>query len=237
MSAQAAVVLGWSAVIAAATVAGAWLARRHPRQRETWSGAAAGALLVIAGYHLLPDAWRAARAAGMWPGTAAIAAAASFVLAGAASRLGCACQEPRRHLSGAGATAALAAHRFLEGSALALAASVTVAAALAVHSLGEGLAVGVLMAGRPGRQLTAWLAVMCLGPLAGAAITAAWHIPAAAGPVLLGIAAGILAQAAQVSVQSAFSPQPRPAALLGSAPAAALSMAAAVTAVAVHFAG
>lgn len=43
MSAQAAVVLGGTAVMAAATVAGAWLARRHSRQRETWSGAAAGA--------------------------------------------------------------------------------------------------------------------------------------------------------------------------------------------------
>jgi hypothetical protein len=223
--------------MAAATVAGAWLAQRYPRQRATWSGAAAGALLIIAGYHLLPDAWAAARAAGMWPGTAVIAAAASFALAWSASRLGCTCQERRGHLSGTGAAAALAAHRSLEGSALALTASVTVAAALAAHSLGEGLAVGALMAGRQARQVTAWLAVMCLGPLAGAVITAAWHLPAAAGPVLLGIAAGILAQAALVSMQSAFSHPKRPAALLGAAPAAALSMTAAITAVAVHFAG
>jgi hypothetical protein len=48
-------------LIGAAAVAGAWLARRHAARRELCSGAAAGALLVIAGLHLLPDAWSAAR--------------------------------------------------------------------------------------------------------------------------------------------------------------------------------
>src|SRR5690242_2230010 len=48
-------------LIGGATVAGAWLARRHAARRELCFGAAAGALLVIAGLHLLPDAWSAAR--------------------------------------------------------------------------------------------------------------------------------------------------------------------------------
>ena len=48
-------------LIGAATVSGAWLARRHAARRELCFGAAAGALLVIAGLHLLPDAWSAAR--------------------------------------------------------------------------------------------------------------------------------------------------------------------------------
>src|SRR6266487_4099532 len=56
-------------VVAVATVAGAGLARWRPGQPELWFGAAAGALLVIAGLHLLPDAWSAARAARLWPCT------------------------------------------------------------------------------------------------------------------------------------------------------------------------
>jgi hypothetical protein len=47
-------------LIGIATVAGAWLARQHAARRELCFGAAAGALLVIAGLHLLPDAWSAA---------------------------------------------------------------------------------------------------------------------------------------------------------------------------------
>src|SRR5260221_14762571 len=50
-------------LIVAATVLGAWLARRGPGRHEAWLGAAGGALLGIAGLHLLPDAWSAARAA------------------------------------------------------------------------------------------------------------------------------------------------------------------------------
>jgi zinc transporter ZupT len=226
-----------TAAIAAATVAGAWLAGHNPRHREIWAGAAAGALLVIAGYHLLPDAWAAALRAKMWPGTVFIAATASFALAWAAGRLGCACQEGRRHFDGAGAAAALAVHRSLEGSALALTASVTVAAALAVHSMGEGLAVGSLTRGRPFRQLATWLTVMCLAPLCGALITAAWHVPVAAGPVLRGITAGIVAQAAWSSLRSAFNHVPRSTALLNTAPVAAFSITAVITAVAVHAVG
>jgi hypothetical protein len=43
-------------VVAVATVAGAGLARWRPGRQEVWFGAAAGALLVIAGLHLFPDA-------------------------------------------------------------------------------------------------------------------------------------------------------------------------------------
>ena len=61
------VVLAGAGLLAAATVAGGWLARRRPGQQQIWFGAAAGALLVIAGMHVLPDAWSAARAVGIWP--------------------------------------------------------------------------------------------------------------------------------------------------------------------------
>jgi hypothetical protein len=51
-------------LVGAATMAGAGLARRHAARRELCFGAAAGALLVIAGAHLLPDAWSAALRSG-----------------------------------------------------------------------------------------------------------------------------------------------------------------------------
>src|SRR5258706_2865696 len=65
-------------LIAAATVLGAWLARRGPGRHEAWLGAAGGALLVIAGLHLLPDAWSPAPAARAQPPARAPPRAACF---------------------------------------------------------------------------------------------------------------------------------------------------------------
>ena len=87
-------VLAGTGLVAAATVAGAWLARRRPGQRQIWFAAAAGALLIIAGLHLLPDAWAGARAAGIWPGLVPLAAVAAFAAAGLAARAGCGCCSP-----------------------------------------------------------------------------------------------------------------------------------------------
>jgi len=225
------VLLG-AVMVAAATLAGAWLARRGPGAQAVWFGAAAGALLVIAGLHLLPDAWSEAAEAGLWPWLTLLVAAAAFVLAAAVSRYGCTCAADEEHASGAGTAAALAGHRFLEGAALAV-GSVTVAVALAVHALGEGLAVGALLRGR---RLAAWLAVMCLGPLAGALVTSAIPLPEAVGPLLYAFAAGILAQAARISLRSAFH-NARGVRALASGPAAAVLVAAGLTTIAVHLAG
>src|SRR5712692_10365196 len=180
--------LAGAGLVAAATVAGAWLARRRPGHREIWFGASAGALLIIAGLHLLPDAWSGARTARIWPGLVPVAAVAAFTAASLAARVGCGCRDHKEHASGAGTAAALAIHRFLEGSAIALAGSAAVAVA------------------------------------------------AAAGPVLLALAAGVLAQAARVSLHAAFHGL-RPTRLLFSHPAAAATMAAILTALAVHVAG
>jgi zinc transporter ZupT len=169
-----------------------------------WLGAAAGALLVIALVHLLPDAWAAARAARLWPLAVPLAALGSFAVAGLAARRGCWCGASRQHSAGVGAAAALAVHRFLEGSALALAASVTVTAALTVHALAEGLAAGTLLGSHPRRRTITWLAAMCLSPVAGAVVTSARPLPATAGPVLLAVAAGVLAQAARISLDAAW---------------------------------
>ncbi len=76
--------LAGAGLVAAATVAGAWLACRRPGHREIWFAAAAGALLIIAGVHLLPDAWSSARTARMWPGLVPMASIGAFPATAAA---------------------------------------------------------------------------------------------------------------------------------------------------------
>ncbi len=228
-------VVAGAGLVAGATVTGAWLARRRPGQQQVWLGAAAGALLVIAGMHILPDAWSEARAAGLWPWVVPAAAVAAFLLAGLAARAGCACQRDTQHV-GAGTAAALAAHRFLEGSAMALLGSGVVVAALTVHALGEGLAVGALLRSQPRRRTATWLAAMCASPVIGMVVTSAHPMPAAARPVLLALAGGLLAQAARVSLRAARHDL-APARFLFSGPAAATTVAAAIAMLAVHAAG
>jgi zinc transporter ZupT len=229
-------VLAGAGLVASATVAGAWLARRRPGQRQIWFAAAAGALLAIAGMHLLPDAWRGARDAGMWPGLVPTTAIAAFAAAGLAARAGCGCQEHKEQANGAGTAAALTVHRFLEGAAIALASSVVVTLALTAHALGEGLATGALLGEQPRRRVAGWLALMCLSPVVGAAAADAFPVPMPAEPVLLAVAAGVLVQAARVSLRAAFRGL-RPARFLLSGPATASTMAAIVTVLAVNGVG
>jgi zinc transporter ZupT len=172
--------------------------------------------------------------------------AAAIVAFGAAAlattRAGCGCQGHQEHqehkerASGAGTAAALTVHRFLEGAAIALAGSAVVALALTAHAFGEGLATGALLGGQPRRRVTGWLALMCLGPVAGAAAADAFPVPAAAEPLLIAAAAGVLAQAARVSLRGAFRGL-RPTRLLLSGPAAASATAAIATVLAVYGAG
>jgi ZIP family zinc transporter len=231
-----AIVLAGALMIAVATIAGAWLARRHAARRELCFGAAAGALLVIAGMHLLPDAWSAAARAGVSVWIVPVLAIVSFALAGVAVRKGCSCEADREAAAGGGTAGALAAHRWLEGAALALAGSVAVAVALVVHALAEGLAAGTLLGSVPRRKAAIWLTAMCASPVAGAVMAAAWSFPARLEPAALAIAAGVLAQAARISLAAAFR-NVRPATIAISAPAVSTVMAAVVTAAAVHGAG
>src|SRR5215470_2162759 len=124
MTALSGAVLGGAGLVAAATVAGAWLVRRRPGQQQTWFAAAAGLLLIIAGLHLLPDAWADAHEAGIWLPLVPMAAGTAFAAAGLAARFGCGCGEHRERVAGTGMTVALAIHRFLEGAAIALTGSV-----------------------------------------------------------------------------------------------------------------
>jgi len=218
--------------IGLATLAGAWLARRSAARRELAFGAAAGALLVIAGVHLLPDAWSGAGQAGVPAWAVPAAAAGSFALAGLAARAGCTCQAEREAAGGAGTAGALAAHRLLEGAALALASSLTVAVALIGHALAEGLAAGTLLR----RRAAWWLAAMCASPIVGVAVVEIRPVPPGAEPLLLAVAAGVLGQAARVSLAAAFR-HVRLARITAWTPAAAALIAAAVTALAVRGAG
>jgi hypothetical protein len=110
-----------------------------------------------------------------------------------------------------------------------------VAVALAVHAFGEGLATGTLLGGQP-RRVAPWLAAMCVSPLVGAAAAGALPLPAAAEPVLLALAAGVIAQAARVSLRAAFHGI-RSSPLLLAHTAAVIATAAVVTALAAHAVG
>jgi hypothetical protein len=221
-------------LVGVATVAGAGLARRHAARRELCFGAAAGGLLVIAGVHLLPDAWSAARQAGSAPAWVPVIAVATYALAGLAVRYGCACRADCEAAGGAWAAAALTAHRMLEGAVLAIAGSVTITAALTVHALAEGLAAGTLLTASARR--VGWLLALCVSPMAGAALAGVWRYPAAAQPVLLAVMAGVLGRAAWVSLAAAFR-SATPVRLAAASPAAAALVSAAITVVAVHAAG
>jgi ZIP family zinc transporter len=161
-----------------------------------------------------------------------IAAAGGFAAAGLAARIGCGCREHTEQASGAGTAAALAVHRFLEGSAIALVDSAAVA--LAVHAFGEGLATAALLGAQP-RRVVGWMTVMSVSTLVGAAVAGAFPIPAAAEPMLLALAAGVITQAVWVSLRAAFHGLRTSRLLLS--PTAAATMAAIITALAVRTAG
>jgi zinc transporter ZupT len=220
-------------LVAVATVLGALLAHRRGGPREVWFGVAAGALLVIALAHLLPDAWSAANDARLPWWLVPQVAVASFAISTAVGRAGCACPADEEHAGGTASAAALAAHRFLEGAALALAGVIT-AVALAVHALAEGLAVGTLLRTRP-RRMLGWLAVMCIGPVSGAVAADAIPPLDIATPLLYAVAAGVLAHAARISFRAAF--PHRTGRWLLTAPTLAACVSTAVTAVAVYAVG
>ncbi|HKD87815.1 MAG TPA: hypothetical protein VKB62_04735 [Streptosporangiaceae bacterium] len=223
-----------ASLVAVATVTGTWLARRRPGQRQIWFAAAAGALLIIAGLHLLPDAWAGARTASVWPPLVPMVAFVAFAAAGLAARVGCRCRAHKEQAIGSVAAVALAAHRFLEGAAISLSGSATVAIALAAHAFGEGLATGALLSAQPRRRVVAWLTLMCVSPVIGAGTADALAIPDAAEPIVLAVAAGILVQAAWMSLRTAFGGLRRHSWLLLARPTATTAVAAMITVLAVR---
>lgn len=215
-------------LVAVATVAGAWLARRSSDQSTLPLAAASGILLIIAVLDLLPDAWDEAQAAAGVPLWAVpVTAIASFGVMGGVVRVGCPC-EPGRG-GGIGAACGLALHRFLEGATLALTGSVAVVAALLVHAASEGLALGALLGAPPRRRAAPWIAVACLSPVAGAFVASALPIPDGLMPLLLAFVAGVLAQGAWVALKLAHQQRPADRRFLGVPAAAAMTLAAVLT--------
>ncbi|MGW5147842.1 hypothetical protein [Rhodococcus koreensis] len=218
-------------LVAAATVAGAWLARRGSERSALLLASASGILLIIAVLDLLPDAWGEAQEAGIPVWAVPVTALVSFGVTGVVVRVGCPC-EPGRG-GGIGAACGLAVHRFLEGATLALTGSVFVVVALLVHAAGEGVALGTLLGAPPRRRAAPWIALACLSPIAGAFVASAVPIPDGLMPVLLAFVAGILAQGAWVALRLAHQQRPSGQRFLGVPATAAMTLAAALTAVVV----
>jgi ZIP family zinc transporter len=199
------------ALIAIATLAGAWLARRASRppepalRRPAWPGlalaGAAAMLMAVVLADLVPDIWRDLPASGLPWWAAAAALTAAFAAADALARRGCACRAvpgSGRAAAGSGraAAAALVVHRTLEGAAVALTGSAVMTAALAVHAAAEGFALAVLLRGERRDRAAALLALACLSPTAGAVVLSQFRLPGQVAPVLTCMVAGVLLRAA-----------------------------------------
>jgi ZIP family zinc transporter len=191
------------ALVAAATVVGALLARRAATRPVAANAAAAGVLLAVVLGDLVPDIWHDLPDVGL-PWWAAPAAGAAGVLAASALvRRGCACEPGGTGTPPAGTGGALAgclaiaAHRALEGSTLAVAASIPLIAALVVHAAVEGFVLaGLPGAGRADRRVVLWLAVACASPAVGAAALGAVDLPDSAHVLVTSALAGVLLRAA-----------------------------------------
>ncbi|MGW7410677.1 hypothetical protein ACWGI9_44690 [Streptomyces sp. NPDC054833] len=215
-------------LVVVATTAGAWLARHGSGRSELVLAAASGILLIIAVLDLLPAAWDEAQQVGVPQWAVLLAALASYGVTGAVARIGCPCERGRA--GGIGSATGLGLHRFLEGATLALTSSVAVMAALLVHAAGEGLALAALLGVNPKRRVAPWIGLACLSPVAGAFVTSALPIPAGLMPLLLALIGGVLAQAAWVALVLAHQQRPADRRVLAVPAAAAMTLAAALTA-------
>jgi len=195
------------ALIAAATLAGAWLARYSSRV-PALAACTAVVLAAVVLADLLPDIWHDLHGAGLaWWAAGAGGLAVGYAAAEALARRGCACRAASADpatASGTATAAALAAHRVLEGAAVALAGSPAVISALVMHAAGEGFALGALL--RPERRNRALtpLIIACVSPLAGALAFGQAGLPDKPLAVMTAAIAGVLARTAvTVAKQSA----------------------------------
>jgi len=196
------------ALIAAATLAGAWLGRRFARLRTISLACAAVALIAVVAADLVPDIWNDLRETGVPWWIAAAGLAAGLAVTDVAVRRGCACGRGVEAPAGGRATAvALGLHRALEGAALAIAGSAAVIAALVAHAGSEGFALTALLRGERTGRAAFLLSITCVSPAAGAAVLALVHLPESVAPVLTSVVAGVLLRAAL----AAWQVRPRPA--------------------------
>src|SRR5258708_14956416 len=194
-----AAVLSGVALIAAATLAGAWLGRRSLRRPRLSLACAAVLLLVVVLADLLPDIWNDLHGTGLawWPAAGALGA--GLLATDGLVRRGCACGTGPA--AGRATAGALGVHRAVEGAGLVVAGSAAVIAALALHAACEGFALAALLGGERRRRAVALLAITCLSPAAGAAVLRRVPLPAAAAPGLTSLVAGVLLRTALAAWQ------------------------------------
>ncbi|MFE0251276.1 hypothetical protein [Streptomyces sp. NPDC059010] len=214
---------GAAVLMAAATLAGALIARRSVAQSSYLLAAASGMMLATALVDLLPEAWEGGSEAGVSLWFLAAVAVAGYLVMFAITRDGCGCAADsaakavgvglhtrglhRRVRKAAGALSAglgtavaLSSHRIIEGTTLALAFSLPVVATLAIASASDGLALATMLR-ETGQNLTPWLAVTCVGPAVGVLITTVRPLPAVVLPVVLALVAGVILRIAAIGLQ------------------------------------
>lgn len=184
------------ALIAAATLAGAWLGRRGPRASAVPLAASCGALVAVIVADLGPDVADDVRDSGVAWWIVIAAGLAGYTAAGFLMKRGCPCEPGLA--GGVGTAAALGVHRALEGSALALAASAPLVLALVVHASSEGFALTSLLDAEERRKGAGvlWLSVACVAPAFGLVVVGSIGLSESAQPVLTSLVAGVLARTA-----------------------------------------
>ncbi|HTT09632.1 MAG TPA: ZIP family metal transporter [Burkholderiaceae bacterium] len=190
------------------TTAGGLCALRLRAHLPLVLGFAAGVLLGIVSFDLLPESFALARRLGGSGRGAMIALAAGFLLFHAIERLvvvrGVRAAEGRRHQRptvGVLSAAAFIGHSFMDGVGIGLAFQVsqpvgfTVAIAVIAHDFCDGLNTVsvVLVHGNPTRRALALLGLDAVAPVLGAAVSSfAFSAPPEALVIYLGFFAGVL---------------------------------------------
>jgi len=202
----------WLAVVcvAAATLAGSALGRRAARHLAVAILFAAVSLLVVVAVDIVPDVARDISQSGIPVWVPMLAATTTFVLSGFVARSGCACQT--RDMRGRSTGLAVAAHRALEGSVLALSGSASVLLALIYHAGTEGFALTALL-NDPSRRHGGLLVVACGSPVLGAIAVHFVALPEAAPPILSALVAGILLRSSLSAAHMGLTLRSRPLAI------------------------
>ncbi|MEU8569001.1 hypothetical protein AB0C51_11675 [Streptomyces pathocidini] len=220
------------ALLSAATLTGAWIARRNSERVGVWLAIASTLMSVSALSGILPDAWRSAAALGVFPWAVPLTAAAGFLVvglftrgayravAGGGERGRGGLHSPGRHrrvermlgaavFAGMGAAVPLTLHRAVDGTAPSLIATAPVPVALGlvtlalmVHCASEGLALAALL-GISRQRLAPWLVLACASPVLGVALAVVHPLPADVAPVVLAAVAGGLLRVAFVCLRLA----------------------------------
>ncbi len=232
-------------LIAVATLAGSWLARRSSTKVSVGLAIASALMLVTALGEILPDAVDDAIEQNVPLWVLGVSIVLGFAVITYFTREGCAHEHPKeaaRHAAGVhrrvkavataalfggtGTAIALAIHRAIEGASLTLSgASLVVLLALLIHSLSEGLALTAML-DLAGRKIAFWMVLACLSPVVGILIAEMSPIPPQATPILLGTIAGVLLRTALVGFRLAGGETgrvPRRAAVAAGGVAAALA--------------